>query len=522
MGDTGAIRDHLFMEYAFFDTLPLILMVVGILLVVGAALGRLSRFMGVPAGLLFLVVGMLLGESGPGRIDFENDTLTYALGTSALGIILFHGGLNTPLDTLRIAWKPSVVLATIGVIGVTFVTAMALWFDPQGRNTLPVCLLIGAILGSTDAAAVFDLLAGQKIKGRAKEIIEVESGLNDPMAFVLVFAFTGMITDGTSLGWGIVWYLFQQLAVGLLVGIISGWVWVRILRIAARSGPGLYPVFTIGAALSSFGIAGVLGGSGLLSAYLAGIFLGNQRIPYRPTVDRVFNTLAWTSQIVMFFILGLLISPSILLANDYDLLIAGVLIALWVAFVSRPLVVGSILLLFRIPWRENLLVCWGGLRGAVPIILATVPVLAISKGDQTQIFETGIDRLFGLVFMAVVVGTIIPGALVRPVTRMLGMRGGTVNTPDVEIDFVTSNDMGHLDRTFIVPQGSVAENTLVRDLDLPDESTMIMILRNKKFIAPQGETMIKAGDHVVMIHRANDTRQVEQLFLSPESRHGHD
>ena len=127
-----------------------------------------------------------------------------------------------------------------------------------------------------------------------------------------------------------------------------------------------------------------------------------------------------------------------------------------------------------------------------------------------------------LALLAVVVGTIIPGALVRPVTRMLGMRGGTVNTPDVEIDFVTSNDMGHLDRTFIVPEGSVAENTLVRDLDLPDESTMIMILRNKKFIAPQGETMIKAGDHVVMIHRANDTRQVEQLFLSPESRHAHD
>ena len=132
------------------------------------------------------------------------------------------------------------------------------------------------------------------------------------------------------------------------------------------------------------------------------------------------------------------------------------------------------------------------------------------------------SRRAGVALLAVVVGTIIPGALVRPVTRMLGMRGGTVNTPDVEIDFVTSNDMGHLDRTFIVPQGSVAENTLVRDLDLPDESTMIMILRNKKFIAPQGETMIKAGDHVVMIHRANDTRQVEQLFLSPESRHAHD
>ena len=505
------------MDYEFFDILPLIALLMGVVLLAGAALGRVSRFMGVPAGLLVLIVGMLLGEAGPGGIEFENFTLTYAVGSFALGLILFHGGLSTSLSTLRIAWKPALTLATVGVIGVTAVTAFGIWIDPFSQNTIAVCLLLGAILGSTDAAAVFDLLSGQRIKGRAKEIIEVESGLNDPMAFVLVFAFTEVVADQKDLDIGLLWFLGQQMSVGSVVGVLSGWAWVWILRLGARSGPSLYPVFTIAAALSTVGISGVLGGSGLLSAYVAGILIGNRHIPYRPTVDRIYSTLAWLSQITMFFILGLLISPRILLENGGDLIFGGTLIALWVAFVSRPLVVAPILMLFRVSWRENLLVCWSGLRGAVPIILATVPVLAIAKGQQAEIATSGIDRLFAVVFMAVVVGSIVPGALVRPVTRWLGMRGGQVRPAEVEIDFVTGNELGHLERTFLVPAGSAADGRNLRELALPGSTSVLMVLRGKQFIPPRGDTMIKAGDHVLVILEPGLAKSIEAVFAVPDS-----
>ncbi|MCH2160380.1 MAG: potassium/proton antiporter [Phycisphaerales bacterium] len=508
------------MEFAFFDILPLIVLLMGVVLVAGATLGRLSRFMGVPAGLLVLCVGMLLGESGPGGIEFEDFTLTYAVGSFALGLILFHGGLSTSLDTLRLAWKPAMTLATVGVIGVTLITAFGIWIDPFSNNSIAVCLLLGAILGSTDAAAVFDLLSGQRIKGRAKEIIEVESGLNDPMAFVLVFAFTGVVADKQELGAGLAWFLLQQMSVGLVVGLVSGWIWVRILRVAARSGPSLYPVFTIAAALTSVGVAGVLGGSGLLAAYLGGIVVGNHHIPYRATVNRIYSTLAWLSQIAMFFILGLLIAPGTLLENGGDLIFGGALIALWVAFVSRPLVVAPLLMLFRVPWRENLLVCWGGLRGAVPIILATVPVLAIAKGDQAAVANSGIDRMFAVVFMAVVVGSIVPGAMVRPVTHWLGMRGGRVKPAEVEIDFVTSNELGHIDRTFLVPAGAISEGKTLRELSLPGKTTVLMVLRGKEFIAPRGDTVIMAGDHVMAIFEPGTAKAIEAFFAAPENGTG--
>ena len=311
------------MNNIFFQTLPLITLLVGCLFAIGAVLGRFGRYVGVPAGLFFLGVGLFVGVEGPIGFVFDDYDLTYAVGTTALGFILFHGGLNTPLDTLRRAWKPAIVLATVGVVGVTALTGFGIWVFSE--NTIAVCLLLGAILGSTDAAAVFDLLSGQRLKGRAKEIIEVESGLNDPMAFVLVFGFTAAVIAHEEVGVniGLVWYLLQQLSIGAVVGLALGWVWVRLLRMSAMSGPGLYPVLAISAAATTIGSAMLLNGSGLLAAYLAGIVLANRNIPYRATVNRVYSTLAWGSQISMFFILGLLMTPSMLIENNGHLLWSG-------------------------------------------------------------------------------------------------------------------------------------------------------------------------------------------------------
>jgi cell volume regulation protein A len=256
----------------------------------------------------------------------------------------------------------------------------------------------------------------------------------------------------------------------------------------------------------------------LLATYLAGIVMANRNIPYRPTVNRVYATLAWSSQIVMFFILGLLVTPSMLTANEGELLIGGTLLALWVAFVARPVVVGSILCLFRVPWRHNLLICWGGLRGAVPIILSTIPILAISQVRYANIQESPLPRLFTVVFMAVIVGAMVPGALVRPLTRLLGMDDGRVREPMVEIDFVAQKDIGHLYTTFLVPQNSPADGCTLRELALPQEASILMVLRGTEFIAPRGNVVIEAEDHVMVVYKPEMTNDITAMFAGKPPR----
>lgn len=508
-------------ELSFLSDLPVVVLLLGCVLAVGAVLSRVSRFMGVPAGLLFLAAGMLLGEDGPGKIDFHDYDLTYAIGSIALGLILFHGGLSTPLETLRRAWAPSLVLATVGVVGVTVVTGLAVWLIPapgeSPPNTLVVALLIGAILGSTDAAAVFDLLAKQRLKGRARSILEVESGLNDPMAFVLVFAFTDIVAFSpkgsyVDIGMGMLAALAWQLAVGAICGVLVGMIAARLLRIGALGGSALYPVLTIAIALISLGLTMVFGGSGLLAAYLTGMVLGNRNIPFRATTERVHDTIAWLAQITMFFLLGLLVTPSIL----PEFIIGGIMLALFLAFVSRPLVVGSLLALFRVPWRENMLISWSGVRGAVPIILTTIPVLVISQHKEDK--SDDIERLFAFIFMVVVAGTIIPGAFVRPVAKLLRMRAGTTDEPAVEIDFVAGEGFSHRYHTYRVPVGSIADHTTLRDLTLPEEASIVMVLRDTQFFPPRGDTFMKAGDHVTIVYAPEVRDQVEAIFSAPQDR----
>lgn len=510
-----------FDQLPVFDQLPLITFLIGFVLALGAVLSRISRFMGVPAGLLFLVAGMLLGEDGPGGIHFHNYGLTYEIASTALGLILFHGGLSTPIETLRRAWRPALLLATVGVLGVTVMTGLGIWMF--SGSTLAVALLIGAILGSTDAAAVFDLLAKQRLKGRARDVLEVESGLNDPMAFVLVFALTDIVVFHDSdlaggLEFGLLLDLGWQLVVGGLIGVVAGMVGAFLLRFVAFGGAALYPVLTMAIALVTIGVAGLLGSSGLLAAYLAGMILGNRNIPFLPTTERVHDTVAWLCQITMFFLLGLLVTPSRL----GEFVWGGIMAAIWVAFLARPLVVSFLLLFFRMPWRENLLISFVGLRGAVPIILATIPVLVIfsetglGSGDMPEGDDANIERLFGFIFMVVVVGSIIPGALVRPVAKWLDMRAGTISEPSVELELVTGEQLDHLTRTFKVPPNSPAAGTLLRDIELPGDSSVLMVLRGKELIPARGDTKMLAEDHVTVVYHAQSRDAVEAVFATTQ------
>lgn len=488
-------------QLSVFVELPLLTLIIGVILGAGALLSRFSRFMGIPAGLLFLIAGMLLGEDGPFGIRFDNYELTYEIACTALGLILFHGGVSTPLETLRRAWRPALILATVGVFGITLVTGWGVWLFSPKVTTLAVCLLIGAILASTDAAAVFDLLSKQRLKGRAREILVVESGFNDPMAFVLVFALTDTVVfHGSDLGMGfdlaVIGVLIWQLVIGLLIGLLAGLFGSSLLKFSSAGGAALYPVLTIAIALVTIGFAGVIGSSSLLATYIAGVVIGNRNIPYRSTMERVHDTIAWVSQITMFFLLGLLVTPSLL----PEFIVGGVLTALWIAFLARPLVVGGLLSLFKIPWRENLLISFSGLRGAVPIILATIPILVIAETPDRA--GTDIERLFAFIFVVVVVGSFIPGMLVRPVSKLLDMRAGSIEEPSVELELVAADILDERIETFLVPSFLSDSSKPLGSLKLPEGARVLTVLRDGRFMPIQGDLALKPGDHVALVYPA--------------------
>jgi cell volume regulation protein A len=384
----------------------LLLGTAGLLLGVSALLSPIAGRTGLPVALLFLGVGMLAGSDGIGRIPFEDYSLAFRLGTCALVVILFDGGLNTPLRRVRLVLLPATLLATVAVAGTAGVVAVA------GRYLFQVpwtyALLLGSIVSSTDAAAVFSCLRGSGIELREKvgATLEVESGLNDPMAVILTLSLTQSLVGGTRPGVAILFEVALQLAVGGVLGVILGIAAAWVVRRVPLPVPGLVPVVTVAFALATFGLTTLLQGSGFLAVYLAGIVLGRAALPDRDALVRVHDGLAWLAQVVMFLMLGLLVFPSQLGVVAFR----GTVLALVVAFVARPLVVVLCLLPFRYNWRERLYVGWVGLRGAVPIILATFPVLARVPGSHL---------IFNVVFFAVVVSSLLPGATVALASRWL-------------------------------------------------------------------------------------------------------
>jgi potassium/hydrogen antiporter len=387
----------------------LLLGVAGVLLGASALLSRLSSRTGLPVAFLFLAVGIVAGSDGIGHIDFEDYPLSFRLGTLALVLILFDGGLNTPLERVRSVLGPATVLATVGVAGTAGVAAVAsrlLFHVPW-----TYAFLLGAIVSSTDAAAVFSVLrgSGTKLRERVGTTLEVESGLNDPMAVILTLALTESLVGGRALGWDTLFQVVVQLVVGTALGWLLGTAGARLVQHVSLPTPGLVPVLTVAFALATFGLTTLLQGSGFLAVYLAGIALGRGRLPDKSGLLRVHDGLAWLAQVSMFLMLGLLVFPSRLQA----VALPATGLALVLAFVARPLVVTLCLLPFRYSWAERVYIGWVGLRGAVPIILATFPVLAHVPGSE---------QLFDVVFFAVVVSGVLPGATVSLSSRWLRVR----------------------------------------------------------------------------------------------------
>ncbi len=475
----------------------------GGMLAASVALSRASARLGLPVALLFLLVGVLAGSEGLGHISFEDYHFTFRVGTTALVLILFDGGLNTSFSAAREVLAPAALLATVGVLataGLVAVAAHALGLD------WPAALLLGAIVSSTDAAAVFSVLTatGTRLRRRVGLTLEVESGLNDPMAVILTTALTASLVSARKLT---ATALAIDVAIEMALGAVLGYAIARFGRWALTRvrlpAAGLYPAFTLAIACLSFGVTTLLHGSGFLAVYVTGMTLGSGALPHAVGVRRVHDALAWLSQVLMFLLLGLLVFPTRVLQSAG----MGLAIALFLAIVGRPLVVALCLAPFRYRWRDSAYVGWVGLRGAVPIVLATIPVMANVPGAR---------QLFDLVFVIVLVGALVPGATVPWVTRLLRVESGAPPPPKASIEIDARAPRGDELRAYFINSHLAVAGAQLSEIPFPEGAAVSMIERAGALIAPSGSTRITAGDYVYVIAAAEHRALVELLFGSAE------
>lgn len=479
-----------------------VLFISGLLLLAGIFASKFAARLGLPVLVLFILVGMLAGEEGLGRIAFDNYTLAHGIGTVALCVILFDGGLRTPVTALRSAWKPAGLLATVGVLITSVVTGMAAvwilelsWLEG---------LLLGSIVGSTDAAAVFSVLRskGLHLEKRLAATLEVESGSNDPMAIFLTVGLLELLMQRMQPGAQILGLFAMQMGVGLLSGVVVGWLAVRLINRIRLDAPGLYPVLTGVCGLLAFGAAALLGGSGFLAVYVAGIWIGNSRFIFQRGTLLFHDGLAWIFQMAMFVVLGLLCYPSELLkVAGPALLIAAVLILL-----ARPLAVLPLLLPFRFNLRESVFVSWVGLKGAVPIILATYPLMFGFEGGAL---------IFNVVFFVVLVSAVTQGWSMPLVARMLGLQQPPPPQPPAMLELTSLREVDADIVGYTVIPGSRAAGRHINQLALPDGMVVAMLARAGKLIPPRGSTELCVDDHVFIVLRPEVRPLADALFRVP-------
>lgn len=475
-----------------------LLAVFGLLMACSVFFSRALDRLGVPVVLLFLGLGMLGGSEALGGVEFDNHAFAFRVGTIALVLILFDGGLNTRWGAIRASAGPAGVLATVGVAGTA--GAMACIGRLLGL-AWPEALLIGAIVSSTDAAAVFAVLrgGGVHVQERPRRVLEVESCINDPMAVILTVSMIAVVQTGEASLWALLWRVPVELGVGAAVGTAVGLASRWLLSHMKLRTPGLYPVATLASAFVAFGLATLAMGSGFLSVFAAGVVMGAGQLPYKTGLARVHDAIAWLSQVTMFLMMGLLVFPSRLAP------VAGIGLALGLAlaFVARPLVVWACLAAFRLPMRETAYLGWVGLRGAVPIVLAMFPVLAGVDGA---------DRIFHIVFFVVVVSALVPGASIVHMTRWLGMSESAPPAPTAALEMHSLQQLdGQIRAYFIDPSVAVCGAKLA-EIPFPDHASAILVVRGHELVAAKGQTRLEPGDHVYLFFKPEDEPYIGLLF----------
>jgi cell volume regulation protein A len=478
-----------------------LLLVASVLLILSILASKTSGALGVPALLVFLLIGMVAGSDGPGGIYFDDARLAQSLGVVALATILFAGGLDTEWHSVRPVLGRALALATFGVL----MTAALLggFVSSVLGYALLDGLLLGAIVSSTDAAAVFAVLRSRNVslKGPLKPLLELESGSNDPMA---VFLTTGLIRLVTIPGASVAELapaFVVQMALGAAAGYGLGRLMIVLVNRLRLEYEGLYPVLTLSFVLLTYSATAVLGGNGFLAVYVAGLVMGSHDFIHKRSLTRFHDGLAWLMQIAMFLTLGLLVFPSRLPA----VIDVGLLVSLFLMFVARPVSVFLTLSVTRMPFREQAMVAWVGLRGAVPIILATFPLVAgVPRADH----------IFNLVFFIVLTSVLLQGTSIPLVTRWLGVAAPLPATPSILPEALASRDLKASLVELAVPRDSAASGRQVVELGLPEGALIVLIKRGDEMLVPSGGTLIAADDSLLVVGEPHIITRVRALLES--------
>jgi cell volume regulation protein A len=474
-----------------------LILVAGALLAIGLVASLLAGRVKVPALVLFLGLGMLAGSDVTGWIYFDDYELARTIGTIALVLILFEGGLAAGFEEIRPVLRAAVSLAVVGTIVTAMIAGLAAaWlFD---LSTLEG-LLLGSILAATDGAAVFSVLRGSTLRRKLARTLEGEAGLNDPIAVLLVLGFIDWIQQPDYGLIDMIGLFARQISIGASIGLLVGWLGVEAFKRVRLATGGLYPVASITIAALAYGAADSLHGSGFLAVYLTGLVLGSRQIPAKQTVSTFHDGLAWIAQIAMFFALGLLVFPH----QFGDIAVEGTTLALILVFVARPLATFLVALPERFTVSESVVLGWGGLRGAVPVVLATFPVIHHVPHSL---------EFFNIVFFAVLLSTLLQGATFEPLARRLGLTTGEPALPRPLAETGTIRRLGAEVVEYPVAASDAIAGRMVRELGLPRDALLNVIVRGDQAIPPRGSTRIEDGDRLHVLVRQEVAQELRDLL----------
>ncbi len=467
-------------------TIDNILLIGSILLFVSILAGKTSFRLGVPTLVLFLVVGMLAGSDGIGKISFDNPGAAQFIGIIALNFILFSGGFETDWASVKPVFGQALSLSTLGVLLTAFILGMFVWLVTD--FTIYEALLLGSIVSSTDAAAVFSILRSKKLalKGHIRPTLEFESGSNDPMAYILMIVFLSLVGNSEKTFWSVLPLFFRQLLIGGAFGFLFGYGGKYIINRIRLDYEGLYPALVITLMLLTYSITSSLGGNGFLAVYLSALYLGNQELLHKRTIMKMYDGFAWLMQIILFVTLGLLVFPS----RIVPVIGIGLLISAFLIIIARPLAVFICLVPFRLKSRVKLFISWVGLRGAVPIVFATFPLMAgIEKADM----------IFNIVFFISLSSVLVQGTLIPKMARWLHVSLPARVKPIMPADILLSEPLNSEMAEVIVSSESPASGMKIVDLGFPQNARIALLRRGDKYLIPDGQTVIMAEDKLILI-----------------------